>query len=171
MTPRWIVFFDLDGTLWDHLDISATHPPFTRISDSSILDSMGVKISLLPGAVDFIRWVRSNNGIISTCSWNEYDKAMDALKCFGLEKLFDFHKISTNPNKFQLMEQVLEALSKENISIDKERLFYIDDRDIHIKDVKERFPDMKFFNIWKNGLDFEDVKRGISSRLEESKDH
>ncbi|MGC8562703.1 MAG: magnesium-dependent phosphatase-1 [Thermoplasmata archaeon] len=168
MTSRWIVFFDLDGTLWDHLDISATNPPFTRISDSSISDSMGVKISLLPGAVDFIKWVRSNGGIISTCSWNEYDKAMDALKCFGLEKLFDFHKISTNPNKFQLMEQVLEALSKENISIDRKLLFYIDDRDIHIKDVKERFPEMKFFNIWKNGLNFEGVKKEISARLKES---
>lgn len=167
MKTPWIVFFDLDGTLWDHLDITATNPPFTRISESVISDSRGVNISLLPGSVEFLKWVRAEGGIISTCSWNEYDKAIGALETFGLVGMFDFQKISTDPKKYLLMVEVIDHLNLDGKNVQQKRMFYIDDRDIHFRDVKTRFPEMTFFNVWRNGTDFEVIKKGILSIIEE----
>ncbi len=168
MVLPWIVFFDLDGTLWDHLDVSSTSPPYTRVSTSTISDSKGVKLNLLPGAVNFIKWVRSEGGIISTCSWNEYEKAIGAVESFGLRDLFDYQKISTHPEKYLLMEQVINQVEGQGIAVQYNRLFYLDDRDIHIRDVKIRFPQLTFFQMWKNGTDYEFVKNSILSRLRET---
>ena len=165
MDPTWIVFFDLDGTLWDHLDVTSTNPPFTKISDNVISDSKGIRITLMPGAVEFLKWVRTNGGTVSTCSWNEFDKAFGAIKTFGVEHLFDFQKISTSPKKFQLMEEVLNELQKRGIFIRADMLFYIDDRDIHINDVLKRFPDLSFFQIQKNGMTFDTIREAISGKL------
>ena len=41
-----IVFVDLDGTLWDHEDISSLIPPFKRLSEFSFADSRGVVVNL-----------------------------------------------------------------------------------------------------------------------------
>lgn len=165
MKSPWIVFFDLDGTLWDHLDITACSLPFTRLSDSVISDTKGTRITLLDGAVNFIEWVRNSGGIISTCSWNEYDKAIAGLEAFGLVRLFDFLKISTSPSKYKLIEDVISDLESEGKAISPDMLFYVDDRDIHIRDVKERFPEITFFRMWKNGMDFETVRAVISSKI------
>jgi magnesium-dependent phosphatase-1 len=165
MKHSWIVFFDLDGTLWDHLDITSTNPPFTKTSDTTISDSRGVHINLMPGAVEFLKWVRDNGGIVSSCSWNEFDKAFDAIKTFGVEQLFDFQKISTSPKKYLLMEEVLNELQNKGNSIRTDLLFYIDDRDIHIGDVLKRFPKLTFLQIQKNGITFEVIKRIIAERL------
>ena len=37
----WVLFFDLDGTLWDHKDVSSLKPPFVRINTNKIRDSEG----------------------------------------------------------------------------------------------------------------------------------
>ncbi len=171
MVLPWIVFFDLDGTLWDHLDVSATSPPYSKISVSIISDSKGVRMHLLPGAVDFIKWVRTNGGLISTCSWNEYEKAYKALEAFGIVELFDFQKIATHPKKYVLMEEVLKQLREDGKPVSSNRLFYLDDRDLHIKDVKARFPELTFFQMWKNGTNYERVKKSIASRLAETEQH
>lgn len=169
MKSAWIVFLDLDGTLWDHLDITATIPPFTRISTSVISDTRGVNITLMPGAVEFMKWVRANGGILSSCSWNEYDKAMGAIQAYELIHLFSFQEISTNPGKYLLMEELISKLRNQGMSIQENRLFYLDDRDIHVKDVKTMFPELTFFHMWKDGLDFEDVEKTISSKIYASK--
>ena len=168
MVLPWVVFLDLDGTLWDHLDISATFPPYSKLSDSIISDVKGVRISLFPEAVDFIKWVRTNGGLISTCSWNEYEMAYKALEAFGLVELFDFQKIASHPKKYLLMEEVLRQLKEYGKPVNPNRLFYLDDRDLHIKEVKERFPELTFFQMWKNGTSYEIVKKSITSRLAET---
>ncbi|MEM3192653.1 MAG: magnesium-dependent phosphatase-1 [Candidatus Parvarchaeota archaeon] len=156
---------DLDGTLWDHLDISVTTPPFKRVSETQIEDSKGVKITLISGAVEFIKWVKENGGIISTCSWNVYSIAMSALETFGLATLFDYHMIYTNPNKYESIEKVIKYVNEDGKEVRNDLLFYLDDRDIHIEEVRKRFPELTFFHMWKNGTDFEFVKREILSRI------
>lgn len=165
MPPVWIVFFDLDGTLWDHLDISKTNPPFTKTSDVEIKDSKGACITLIPGAVDFVKWVKANGGIISTCSWNIYSIAMSALDTFSLTSLFDFQKISMDSRKYLSIQKLIEQISNDGKEVRQDMLFYLDDRDIHIKDIKEKFPDITFFHMWKEIMSFEDVKKAISEKL------
>jgi magnesium-dependent phosphatase-1 len=165
MGITWIVFLDLDGTVWDHLDISVTSPPYNRISETRIEDSKGVQITLLPGAVDFIKWVRTSGGIISTCSWNIYGIAMSALNAFDLIDLFDFHKIYTNPKKYESIEETLESVKKDGKEVRKDMLFYLDDRDIHIKEIEERFPDLTFFHMWKKVGSFGEVKKAILEKV------
>lgn len=167
MKSSWVAFLDLDGTLWDHLDITSAIPPFTRVSDSTISDAEGTLINLSPGAVDFVKWVRNEGGIISTCSWNEYNKAIGALEAYRIIELFDFIKISTSPDKHVLMEEVLDQLKKEGTSISQDKLFYIDDRDIHMEKVRKRFPELTFFQIWKNGTNFNTIRGIILTKLKD----
>ena len=166
MKSFWIVFFDLDGTLWDHLDVSSTKPPFTRESSTTISDTNGVKLTLLPGAVDFLKWVRTGGGLVSSCSWNEYDKAFGAIRTFGLEKLFDYQEISTSPNKHLLMEEVLNDLRDKGTVVTDKMMFYIDDRDIHLNEILKRFPGLSFFQIRKRGLTFDDIRKAIAEKVQ-----
>ncbi len=165
MQHRWVVFMDLDGTVWDHLDVSITDPPYRKISNDSIEDEKGVRLSLLPGAVDFVDWVRLNGGIISTCSWNIYDKAMGALVAFDIANKFDYHKISMSPRKDLAMEEIIRQLNGKGVRIENNLIFYLDDRDIHMKEIAARFPGLTFFHMWKKVRSFEEVKKKISESI------
>lgn len=166
MIKPWLVFFDLDGTLWDHLDVSSTRPPFTRVTDSIIADSKGDRLTLNRGALEFIDWVKSSGGIISTCSWNDPAYAMAALKTFSLENIFDYHRISTNPGKHISMIDLLNLLDGKGIHIEKGRIFYLDDRDIHMDAVSSSVQGLTFLHMWKEVHDFEDAKSIIKAKLE-----
>ncbi len=161
----WLLFFDLDGTLWDHLDVSSTRPPFMRISDNSISDSEGEVLTLNAGATDFITWARSSGGIVSTCSWNKPDYARAALKAFDLDSSFDYHRISTDPGKNLLMLDLIRELESRGQIITRDRIFYMDDRDIHMEDVRESLPELTFLHIWKDVRDFDAAKSIISAKL------
>ena len=47
------------------------------------------------------------------------------------------------------------SIGEDGKPVNPNRLFYLDDRDLHIKEVKERFPELTFFQMWKNGTNFE----------------
>ncbi|MGC9131359.1 MAG: magnesium-dependent phosphatase-1, partial [Pyrobaculum sp.] len=51
-----LIALDLDGTAWDHLDISSLYPPFRRVSPLKIQDSRGVEVALRPHLPDFLKW-------------------------------------------------------------------------------------------------------------------
>lgn len=151
---QWLLFFDLDGTLWDHKDISVTSPPFRKISDLSLEDSQGVRINAFSGAVNFLKWSREHGAIISSLSWNIEEMARAGLETIGLTHLFDNLAIQNDPDKASMIARVVEKYEREGRSIPRNRMVYIDDRDIHIKEILARYPDLMFIQIWNTAKNY-----------------
>lgn len=167
----WLLFLDLDGTLWDHKDISSLKPPFSRVDKGTIKDSNGVIIRLYEESLKLLKWARSNGAIVSTLSWNIPEKAMDAIKAFGLENEFDYFVITPEPNKGGAALKFLEQLKKkERCILPPCAIVYIDERDIHLKEVKEKLGNITFLMIWKDFSSFEDGRKLIEEKLSECKD-
>ena len=58
MNPRepWLLATDIDGTLWDHLDISTVAPPYFEDGRGRLRSADGTRVQLIPEAIDFVRW-------------------------------------------------------------------------------------------------------------------
>jgi len=153
----WLVCVDLDGTLWDCPDVSKLRLPFYKISDESFRDSEGTIVSLIPGAKLFLEELKNHdNFITSTLSWNEYEKAYEALRLLQLVKYFDYIVIENHPRKDLMLLKLMRIIEREHgIKIKPNNIVYIDDRDIHIKDIKDNIgEEVMFIQIWKDSVDF-----------------
>ncbi|MEB3778832.1 MAG: magnesium-dependent phosphatase-1 [Desulfurococcales archaeon] len=156
----WLLFVDLDGTMWDNPDISMLTPPFRRIDSGVIVDSNGVVVRLYTGMARLVEWARESNAITSTLSWNEPSIAIEALKAFGLLGLFDYIAIEPHPYKGDMAIRVLERVRKERgLKIPACRIVYIDDRDIHLDDMVSKLGDIVFLRAW---VDFKGVEDAIT---------
>lgn len=163
---NWLLFLDLDGTLWDHLDVSATNPPYYRVSQDTIRDSNGDTLTLKPGVIQFILWTRSNGGILSSCSWNKPDIALSALEALGVSDLFDYHRISPDPRKYLLIADLLSEMHHRGIDIPQKLVFYIDDRNIHMDDIHEKLPHVNFIHMWKGARDYTEAREIIEEKMD-----
>ncbi len=161
MKGKWLLFIDLDGTLWDHKDISRLSPPFTRIGEDIIVDSKGVKVKLYRDMVELIRWARSSGAIISSLSWNIPEKALEALETFGLDGLFDYHGISTSPDKGYYAMEIINDLKSKGVLFKTCEIVYIDDRNIHLESVRNRLGNIIFIMAWKDFKNFREAQRII----------
>jgi HAD superfamily phosphatase (TIGR01681 family) len=87
-----VVFMDLDGTLWDHEDISQLTPPFKRISSEEIVDSSGVVVRVHRIALELLDYASRRGFILSTLSWNDPHKALEGfsshISSCGLMRVF-----------------------------------------------------------------------------------
>lgn len=166
MKPDWILFMDLDGTMWDHKDISATKPPFKLVGSLSIEDVNGTRINAFSEAVEFLKWSRTHGAYISSLSWNIEAIAKAGVEELGLTGLFDNLAIKDNPDKASLMEGVLKTLEDNGGSVSRDRLVYIDDRDIHIAGILKKFPGILFINIWKDAKSYGEAEELISNRFQ-----
>ncbi len=163
-----VLFIDLDGTIWSHLDASSLTPPFRRISADVIEDSAGVKVRLLQGVREFLAGVRGLGIIIASLSWNNPVKALEAIKAFGINHLFDAHYIEPHPHKGEVMAYALMDLSEKlNTKLGPENVVYIDDRDIHIKEIREKVGDVLFLHAWKDFKDFSEAYNIIKQYVSE----
>lgn len=165
MKNNWLLAIDLDGTVWNHKDISAVPMPYKKISDGVIENNDGIRITVYPEALEFIKWARKNGGIITSLSWNIPENAMQALKVLGIDTLFDYHLIEYHPDKYRLLLKLLNELEKKNITIPPGRIVYVDDRDIHIQDIRKNIGNIIFIHIWREVKDFEDAKKIIYERI------
>lgn len=147
----WLLLLDLDGTLWDHPDISTLKPPFKRVGELVIVDSEGVEVRAYKGMVELLRWARSNNGITSTLSWNVRDIALEALETLNLTRLFDYLMIEPHPRKDRMVKKLLEKIrSERGVAIPPCRIVYIDDRDIHVEDIYKNIGRVHFLKAWES---------------------
>ncbi|RLG85849.1 MAG: magnesium-dependent phosphatase-1 [Thermoprotei archaeon] len=162
----WVLFLDLDRTLWDHHDISSLSPPFKRVSPTTIEDSAGVRVRLHNDVLRLVRWARSAGAVVSTLSWNDPSKAMAAIRTFGLEEEFDYFVIEPSPDKGSAALRLVEELRRSRGCVPPPcAIVYIDDRDIHIDGVRERLGDVAFLMIWRDFSTFEEGRRLVSERL------
>ncbi len=162
---KWLLFVDLDGTFWDHLNVSSTALPFERVSKFTIRDRNGETLTIKPGVLDFLGWARKNGAIISTCSWNEPDIAISALKTLQVENLFDYQRISPEPRKDLLIMGLISELGEMDENIPEEYVFYLDDRDRHMPEIREHLPRLNFLHMWKVVEGYPAAKHIIASSL------
>ncbi len=171
---RWVLFLDLDGTMWDHEDISTLTPPFKKIEKNIIVDEDGVEVKLFDEMLDLIIWAKNNNGIVSSLSWNIPAIAKRALIAFEIYDLFDHHIIEPHPRKDLMIHKLLWQLkTRENINIQPKNVFYIDDRDLHIGDIYENIGNINFYKAWvdfKNTIELKDyIRKTLTQALVEGK--
>jgi len=162
----WVLFMDLDGTLWDHLDISRLQPPFTLIGEGVLRDVTGVRVKLYRDAVKLIEWAKESCGITSALSWNLWEPAVSALKASGVIDLFDYLAIEPHPGKGEMAEKVIKRIeSTVGYTIPPCRIVYIDDRIIHLEDIRGKLGDVFFLRAWRDFRDFEEARGKIIKHL------
>lgn len=161
--PPWILFMDLDGTMWDNLDISTVSPPYESVGPGQLQNWEGKRVTVFNDALEFVRWARSKGAITSTLSWNIRKNATEALDKLGIASLFDYDGIEFTPEKDRRILAVLERLREKGIQIPPERIVYIDDRDIHLNDILKNVGNIVFIKIWSEAGDYS-VARNIVCR-------
>ncbi len=165
MIRPWILAMDLDGTVWDHLNISGVEPPYTRINATSIKNRDNITVTLFEDAVKFIKWARDNGAITTTLSWNRRDYVDEALETFGIAGLFDYSSTDHTPDKDQRLLKLINILDEIGIYIPVDRVVYVDDRDIHMDAIKKNVGDIVFINIWKSTINYGDASKIVKERI------
>jgi magnesium-dependent phosphatase-1 len=162
----WALLLDLDGTLWDHLNISSLKPPFKRVSEDAIVDSRGVTVRLYKDIVEVARWAKRSGGFVIALSWNIPEVAVEALKAFNLLGLFDYLGIEDHPDKGLIASKILGDLESRGYKIKPCRIVYVDDRDIHVKGVREKVGDVTFIRAWADFRNGEELRSRIAEALQ-----
>ncbi len=151
MRFKWLFLVDLDGTIWDHKDISSLDPPFKRVSDDKITDRNNVEVTLNKEVIKLVKWAYNHHALISTLSWNNPLKAYEALKAFDLLKHFHYLAIEDTPRKDILIKKLLKKIEEEEgLTFTPDKIVYIDDRDIHIHDIYRNIGGIIFLHYSKD---------------------
>lgn len=135
--PEWLLLLDLDGTIWTHLNVSGLREPLTLVAPNLVVDASGEELELYGYMVELAAWARENGAMVCTLSWNEPEKALRVLELLGIEGLFDCHMIEPHPNKHLMLKRLLARLKGLGITFNPCRVIYVDDREIHLKDIVE----------------------------------
>lgn len=144
--PRGVLALDLDGTVWDHRDISRLKPPFQRLSPGKIVDADGVVVKLNHGVDAVLTAAESAGYVIASLSWNNPEIASEALKAFGLYERFHYHCIHPLPTKHKCLKELLNLIRDETgKSITPENVVYVDDRPIHVADISSYVGNVRFY--------------------------
>lgn len=149
-----LLVLDLDKTLWDHYDASQLVPPF-RIHDTELIDSLGNKLRLFNGVLEFLEWAKERF-ILSIASWNVEELVEPILEEFNIRDYFVFPKIENHPDKADMIFRTIQEL--KSVGYEIEEVLYIDDRTIHLDEIKKRIPNMKFIHMWQDVKSFEELK-------------
>ena len=149
-----IVFIDLDGTVWDHKDISSTNPPYRCVGDL-LYNSTGTIVKLYSNVREFLSLLKTKRLLVYTLSWNDPTKALKALECLNLKEFFDGHVIHNHPHKHLGMKKIIEKL---NLNIRPCQIIYIDDRKLHVNDIKKTIGEITFIHMWKDVKDYNELK-------------
>ncbi|ASJ05260.1 magnesium-dependent phosphatase-1 [Thermococcus barossii] len=150
-----LLVLDLDGTLWDHEDASQLTPPY-EFHDDYLVDSNGQKLRLFPGVREFLEWA-SGRFILSIGSWNIEERVRPILEGFSLWDYFLFPKIEGHPDKADMIKRTIWEL--QSIGYDVDGVIYVDDRTLHVEDVRKALPNLKFIHMWVDAKSFEELRK------------
>ena len=164
-----VVFMDLDGTLWDHYDISTLEIPFTRISKLEFVDLSGVVVRVQRLALEVLEYAVRRGFIVSTLSWNDPVKALEALRVLGLDRVFHYHAIENHPNKALMAQRVLRVIEERGLCRDSVVVIYIDDRELHLEDMKRAFRNLFYIKAWESCKTINECVELIEQYIQSSK--
>lgn len=142
-----LIALDLDKVLWDHHDATSLSLPLERVDERTVIDSNGEKVVLREGVREFLQRAKAKGIYLSTCSWNEPEKAVAVLNAFDLEKYFDLLMIEPHPEKDKMMERILNHFP----GIREEEVVFVDDRDDMLEKVRRRYPAIRTIRFHPEG--------------------
>ncbi|MGC9201569.1 MAG: magnesium-dependent phosphatase-1 [Thermoproteota archaeon] len=154
-----LVVLDADRTIWDHHNVTELRSPFKLVSKDVAEDANGVKVKLNDKLIDFLEFAREKGILVSLASWNEPKNVFELLSLFGIDKYFVFPIAEPHPNKHLMIQKIISNLSKRGIDISPNEILYIDDRDIHLSEIREKIGNVKFLKF---GADIKDWKEAIN---------
>ncbi len=161
----WILFVDLDGTLWDNLDISMLDPPFRRVSEDVIVDSRGVRVKLFVDMVKLVEKAKQCGAFVSALSWNVRENAIGALEAFNVINLFDYLGIEPHPDKGLIALEALREASRRGC-VEPCAIIYVDDRDIHLRSMRDRLGgSFAFLRAWRDFKNLDEALEVLSKLL------
>ena len=150
-----LLVLDLDGTLWDHEDASRLVPPF-RVYGDRVVDAYGEELNLFPGVREFLKWA-GERFLISIASWNLEEFVRPVLEALNLWDYFLFPKIEGHPDKAAMIERTMAELRAAGYDVDE--VIYVDDRTIHVDEIMEIIPNLRFIHMWVDVGSFEELKK------------
>lgn len=153
MRKKWLLAIDLDKTLWDCSDISKLSLPFEKRSKYLFSDSQGSLVKVHSEIVELLGWARSNGAVVSVISWNEENKAVEALKVSNVIELIDFYVIENHPRKDLMALKLHRELSRKNLGEVTKCIVYIDDMEPFLRQVSQVFPNACTLRAWKDFTD------------------
>jgi len=161
----WLLATDIDGTLWDNLDISLVAPPYSADGKGKLRSADGTIVRLIPEAIRFVKWCKRNGAKVTSLSWNIPERVFPAIEVLGISNLFDFHATEYTDAKHERLFDLLGKLRRSGITIPPQRVVYVDDRDIHIKSIRKKVGDVVWIHIWKEVPDYEAAKTIVTQKI------
>jgi len=161
----WLLATDIDGTLWDSLDISLVDPPYFADGKGRLRSADGTVVRLIPEATSFLKWCRKNGATVTSLSWNIPERVFPAIEVLGISRLFDFHATEYTDAKHERLFDLLVKLRRKGIAIPPQRVVYVDDRDIHIESIRKKVGDVVWIHIWKEVPDYDAAKRIVREKI------
>ena len=126
-----VVVFDADRTLWDHPNISNLKPPLKIISENSIEDSIGNKVTLFPEVRETLRELKDMGFYLALATWNIPEKTELVLNTLKLKDFFDIVISREYPFKFIYISHIISLFRQRKIEVKPHEILFIDDRRIH----------------------------------------
>lgn len=145
-----LVVFDADKTLWDNPNASSLELPFKRVGEDSLVDARGNRLNLFSSIRELLQVLRSEGIVLALATWNKPEQIKEALRILELEPFFRYVAAEFHPRKHLLLRETLKNLSDEGTHLKPEEILYVDDRDIHLKDIRKTVGRVAFLQMWKD---------------------
>jgi len=142
-----LVILDGDGVLWDHPDLSALSLPFRVGNRDTIVDAHGERVRLIKGVRKLLRMLAKQGIIVTLATWNKPEHVTQALQLFKVDECFRVVEACFHPDKHLMIKNILEKLMDEGVTIEPDQILYVDDRTVHIADVRKEVGDVRFLQM------------------------
>ncbi|MDH5770118.1 MAG: magnesium-dependent phosphatase-1 [Candidatus Bathyarchaeota archaeon] len=145
-----LVVFDADMTLWDHFDVSSLKLPFKRVDENSLVDAKGASFSLFNGIRELLQELKKMRIMVALATWNKPEHVSEAIHLLEMEQFFTSVESEFHSGKHLLIKKILSKLSKEGIQVKPGEILYVDDRNIHLRDIRDTVGKVAFLQMWKD---------------------
>jgi magnesium-dependent phosphatase-1 len=162
-----LVVMDADGTIWNHHSVSELVSPFRLISRDIAEDRYGDKVVLKERLRDFLEFAKHKGILVSLASWNEPENVFELLSVFKISDYLVYPMAEPHPNKNLMIKRILVNLEMKGIKVHPEEVLYIDDRDIHLMEVRESIGNVNFLKFGYDVGSWQDVINKLSLMINE----
>ena len=142
-----LVILDGDGVLWDHQDLSALSLPFRLINRDTIADTDGEKVRLLKGVRKLLRILVKREIITTLSTWTKPEHVKQALQLFKVNEYFRVVEAHFHSDKHLMIKDILKRLMNEGVTLEPNQILYVDDRTVHIADVRKEIGNIHFLQM------------------------